>query len=730
MRMQRFTKVLSLVVLVMMEVMTSFSHAITSQVSVTFNSNGWSEMEWIDVEYGQKIEAPADPIRDGYEFKWWAVEESNYIVRYLDKDTDELILPDIVKREVPVWATVVEKVTPIDGYFVVGEDSKSIVIDRDESQNIITFYYSMPHYKVTYVVNPALGYGMPEDFEVPTDLHLYVPWEMVDVKPQLTTEVDYAYNSEGEKVKGTWEFVTWDKDDFSITEDTTVTGGWVFTPATVQTQTYKYIVHYMLLDGTPVANNWYWAVDNLGDEVTVPAIPIGSWLYAKYRSPKKYQIVSGYESVTEIIDKDGYEIYIYYEEIPRTAAVNPNSVVTSGIKEEEKEVIEEEKAEIVEADEKEEIVEEEEKEIVEEDEKEEIVFFGMVWNQIWELLWDPEGNYRYWDFENDKFYYDTKLIAVWEPITYTISYEWVDGLENSNPTEYTVETEAFDLIPLEKSWYTFEGWYTSEWNKVSQVAEWSTWNLVLTAKRTQNWPRYSGGWSRSSSKKDTTNSDKESKNTHNSADEKPVESVENEVVEPEVKTEVENKWDADIAEETEIWNTSEMVQAYKFAYEHGITTKETFEESDTEELLNRKELAKILSLFAVNVMWMEPEEWKAGSESFNDTKRENSEMKWYMKSACELWLMWLESDWITVANHFDPNKSVTRAEFGTTLSRLLYGWVNNLHDDLDRRNNEWYEKHLRALKDNKIMTQVEWEWVKKIEIRWYVMLMLMRSANN
>ena len=176
--------------------------------------------------------------------------------------------------------------------------------------------------------------------------------------------------------------------------------------------------------------------------------------------------------------------------------------------------------------------------------------------------------------------------------------------------------------------------------------------------------------------------------------------------------------------------SNEMLAAYEFAYENKITEKQTVTEAKVDKPIKRNELAKMLTEYAVNVMWMEPEEWKAGCESFNDTKRESPEMKWYMKSACELWLMWLESDWITVANHFDPNKSVTRAEFGTTLSRLLYGWVNNLHDDLDRRNNEWYEKHLRALQDNGIMTQVSWEWVKKIELRWYVMLMLMRTSQE
>ena len=70
---------------------------------------------------------------------------------------------------------MVENPKTIDGYFVVSEDPKSIVINRDESQNIITFYYSMPHYKVTYVVNEDKEWKAPEGFEVPTDLHLYVP---------------------------------------------------------------------------------------------------------------------------------------------------------------------------------------------------------------------------------------------------------------------------------------------------------------------------------------------------------------------------------------------------------------------------------------------------------------------------------------------------------------------------------------------------------------------------
>jgi len=351
------------------------------------------------------------------------------------------------------------------------------------------------------------------------------------------------------------------------------------------------------------------------------------------------------------------------------------------------------------------------------------------WYTFWWWYTDKEcSEWNEYDFrtEVDKH---TILYAKWIWNVYNIKYvlDWWNN-NDMNPKTFNLKSLDIELLNPKKDGYIFKWWFLENTfiNQVIRIDASLTWDIIIYAKweEVQKVPAYSWWGSRSSLAKKSKDSKNKTDNSeiHNSADEKSVK--------PEVKIEVENKWDADITEETTIWDTSEMVRAYKFAYEHGIIAKETFEESDTEELLNRKELAKILSLFAINVMWMEPEEWKAWCESFNDISNQTAEMKWYMKTACELRLMWLESDWITVANHFDPNKSVTRAEFWTTLSRLLYGWVNNLHDDLDRMNNEWYEKHLRALKDNKIMTQIEWEWVKKIEIRWYVMLMLMRSANN
>lgn len=51
-------------------------------------------------------------------------------------------------------------------------------------------------------------------------------------------------------------------------------------------------------------------IDQLGITVTEPA-KTGTDLKPKYR--KNYQPVPGYESKTETIERDGYEIWIFYQ---------------------------------------------------------------------------------------------------------------------------------------------------------------------------------------------------------------------------------------------------------------------------------------------------------------------------------------------------------------------------------------------------------------------------------
>jgi hypothetical protein len=69
---------------------------------------------------------------------------------------------------------------------------------------------------------------------------------------------------------------------------------------------------------------------------------------------------------------------------------------------------------------------------------------------------------------------------------------------------------------------------------------------------------------------------------------------------------------------------------------------------------------------------------------------------------------------------FMPNKEVSRAEFGTVLSRMFYGEKYN-------NGETYYSSHLQALKEKGIITQID-NPEERIELRQWVWLMLMRSA--
>ena len=67
-------------------------------------------------------------------------------------------------------------------------------------------------------------------------------------------------------------------------------------------------------------------------------------------------------------------------------------------------------------------------------------------------------------------------------------------------------------------------------------------------------------------------------------------------------------------------------------------------------------------------------------------------------------------------NNFRPNDEVTRAEFATALSRMLYSTPDG---------KPYYTTHLAKLKAEKILTNDDY---KMKELRGYVMIMLKRSA--
>ncbi|MDR2541733.1 MAG: hypothetical protein LBD11_08615 [Candidatus Peribacteria bacterium] len=73
-------------------------------------------------------------------------------------------------------------------------------------------------------------------------------------------------------------------------------------------------------------------------------------------------------------------------------------------------------------------------------------------------------------------------------------------------------------------------------------------------------------------------------------------------------------------------------------------------------------------------------------------------------------------------DYFQPLLVVTRAQFGTVLSRLL-------RQNTYAGGKPYYMKHLQALKENGIMTQID-NPESRVELRQRVWLMLMRSSGK
>lgn len=162
--------------------------------------------------------------------------------------------------------------------------------------------------------------------------------------------------------------------------------------------------------------------------------------------------------------------------------------------------------------------------------------------------------------------------------------------------------------------------------------------------------------------------------------------------------------------------STEMNTAYLWAFHYGITTMPTIQQANMWSKLTRAHMAKMISVFAIRVAHLTP---NTGMHcNFTDISTQSNELKVYIRLSCQLGLMWLKSDG-TPNTTFNPTAQVTRAEFGTVLSRLLRWSTYNSGDP-------YYLPHLRALKNAGIMKNISTPNMK--EIRWYVMLMMMRSV--
>ena len=163
------------------------------------------------------------------------------------------------------------------------------------------------------------------------------------------------------------------------------------------------------------------------------------------------------------------------------------------------------------------------------------------------------------------------------------------------------------------------------------------------------------------------------------------------------------------------WYTRELNDAYQFAHENWITTTKNIGKAKMNSPLTRIAMAKMLSNYAINILWKQPDTSK-WIIKFNDvTNKQNSDYGNAVTLAYQLWIMWQNMK----NNNFRPNDEVTRAEFATALSRMLY----NTEDW--KWNAKYYDPHIAKLYDEWIITYTN---PKTEEKRWYVMIMLMRTA--
>ena len=166
------------------------------------------------------------------------------------------------------------------------------------------------------------------------------------------------------------------------------------------------------------------------------------------------------------------------------------------------------------------------------------------------------------------------------------------------------------------------------------------------------------------------------------------------------------------------WSEEEKA-AYLYACENDITTIRDINEARLKDFLTRAEMAKMVSVFATKELWMKPNTSKDCSNFANSISHYNQEMKDYMVMSCQLELMWIHTVDYKAIPDFMPSKRVSRAEFGTVLSRVL--WWNKY----EWTNSNYYINHLNALKENNIITNIN---PNITEYRAWVFLMLYRAV--
>ena len=313
---------------------------------------------------------------------------------------------------------------------------------------------------------------------------------------------------------------------------------------------------------------------------------------------------------------------------------------------------------------------------------------------------------------------DLTLYAHWTANTYTITFD-----KNDEKATWEMEAQTFthgvaqalSQNAFTKAWYNFAWWATSaDGNVVHKNKAQATFtaDTTLYAKWTKKSSWWGSGWGSTSS----TNTGATANSWATASTWTTVSTWSNLTQQPEVTdnqtTDNTGSNASDNDSQSEVLSngyTREFNEAYEFAHKNWITTMWTIEEANMYGGLTRIAMAKMLSQYAINVLGKKPA--NVVVPNFPDVSEElDADYDNWVTLAYQLWIMWI---WI---ENFRPYDSVTRAEFATALSRMLFGTSDG---------EPWYATHLEKLMNEKIITNDD---PNLKELRGYVMIMLMRSA--
>lgn len=329
-----------------------------------------------------------------------------------------------------------------------------------------------------------------------------------------------------------------------------------------------------------------------------------------------------------------------------------------------------------------------------------------LYTDTWTPKEDPKEwtDVSYWTLD----WWDVTVTVDWikkystpkQNTVHKVTFDWSNEVEVkdwakvSRPTNPTKSCNSFDWWYIGNNEYNFDSVVTSD---LSLVSKWT-----YTCSKSSWW---GGGSSKTTttSKEDTTKEDTKVDNTKE-------DKTEDTATEDSNTTTSENT-NTPTAEEIAKYG-SEMLEAYAYAFKNWITTMDNVKDADLGWSLTRIAMAKMLSQYAINVLGKTPDTTR--SATFTDVSAElDTQYNNGVSLAYQLGIMGINLE----NQAFRVNDTVTRAEFATALSRLLYGtadWAD-----------AYYTTHLLVLSDKGIITNTT---PSLKELRGYVMLMLMRSA--